>query len=351
VTTTAVTDRLNLIRLIPAEGCAPQAPRGAFAEEAKRTRCAGSLRFLLPEGAGGEEWQAMTAATTPRANGADPGPHGLEVRELRRTFPGAGRPLPVLDGVELTAAAGEFVTLIGPSGCGKSTLFTILAGLDEPDGGTVALGAGGGARAGRLGRVAYMPQQDLLLPWRTVLDNAILPLEVRGVPRRQARREALALFPEFGLAGFERAYPAALSGGMRQRAAFLRTTLAGGALLLLDEPFGALDALTRARMQEWLLAVWARRPRTTLFITHDVEEALFLADRVYVMTPRPGRVALELPVALPRPRDPAVVTTPAFVRLKATLLATLRGEAEDGGARAEGRRPSSHRELVSTTGD
>ncbi|HET7034797.1 MAG TPA: ATP-binding cassette domain-containing protein, partial [Thermomicrobiaceae bacterium] len=170
-------------------------------------------------------------------------------------------------------------------------------------------------------------QKDLLLPWRTTLDNVILPLEIRGVPRAEARRRALALFPQFGLAGFERAYPATLSGGMRSRAAFLRTVLADGALLLLDEPFGALDALTRGQMQEWLLGVWERERRTTLFITHDVDEAIFLADRLYVMTPRPGRVAFTTTVALPRPRTPELLTAPAFVELKAALLATLRDGA------------------------
>jgi ABC-type nitrate/sulfonate/bicarbonate transport system ATPase subunit len=248
-------------------------------------------------------------------------PAALEVRGLTRSFAGPGGPTRALDGLDLVAAPGEFVTIIGPSGCGKSTLFNLVAGLDEPDGGRITLD---GETGPRLGRVAYMPQKDLLLPWRTVLDNVILPLEVRGVPRAEARRRASALFPQFGLAGFERAYPATLSGGMRSRAAFLRTTLAGGALLLLDEPFGALDALTRGRMQEWLLGVWERERRTTLFITHDVDEAIFLADRLYVMSPRPGRIAYTTTVPLPRPRMPEMLTAPPFVALKATLLATLR---------------------------
>lgn len=248
----------------------------------------------------------------------------LAVHGLVKAFAGESGPVLVLDRIDLVAGAGEFVTVIGPSGCGKSTLFNLIAGLDEPDGGTIAIGGETGGP--RLGRVAYMPQKDLLLPWRTTLDNVILPLELRGVPRDQARRQALALVPTFGLAGFERAYPATLSGGMRSRAAFLRTVLAGGALLLLDEPFGALDALTRGRMQEWLLGVWERERRTTLFITHDVDEAIFLADRVYVMSPRPGRIAHTAVVPLPRPRTSQMLTDPAFVQLKATLLATLRGD-------------------------
>ncbi len=246
----------------------------------------------------------------------------LAIRGVTKGFAGAGGAVAALAGIELVAEPGEFVTLIGPSGCGKSTLFNLIAGLDEPDSGTIALD--GQATGRRLGRVAYMPQRDLLLPWRTILDNAILPLELRGVPRAAARQRALALLPQFGLNGFERAYPHTLSGGMRARAAFLRTVLADGALLLLDEPFGALDALTRGQMQEWLLDVWARERRTTLFITHDVDEAIFLADRVYVMTPRPGRIAFTTSVPLPRPRTPEMLVAPAFIALKAALLATLR---------------------------
>jgi ABC-type nitrate/sulfonate/bicarbonate transport system ATPase subunit len=252
-----------------------------------------------------------------------PNSAALVVRGVTKAFVGANGVLPTLGGVDLSVAPGEFVTLIGPSGCGKSTLFNLIAELDHPDSGTIALD--GDPTAPRLGHVAYMPQKDLLLPWRTTLDNVILPLEVRGVPRAVARQRALALFPQFGLAGFERAYPATLSGGMKSRAAFLRTILADGRLLLLDEPFGALDALTRAQLQEWLLDVWGRERRTTLFITHDVDEAIFLADRVYAMSPRPGRIALAAEVELPRPRTPDMLTAPAFVELKAALLATLRG--------------------------
>ena len=253
-------------------------------------------------------------------------PAALTVRGLTKSFAAPGGTVRALAGLDLAAAPGEFVTIIGPSGCGKSTLFNLLAGLDEPDAGTIALG--GVAEGARLGRVAYMPQRDLLLSWRTIIDNVILPLEMRGVPRAAARARARALLPRFGLDGFADAYPATLSGGMRSRAAFLRTTLADGALLLLDEPFGALDALTRAGLQEWLLDVWERERRTTLFITHDVDEAIFLADRLYVMTPRPGRIALTVAVDLPRPRAAEVLTDPAFVALKATILATLRaGEA------------------------
>jgi ABC-type nitrate/sulfonate/bicarbonate transport system ATPase subunit len=172
-----------------------------------------------------------------------------------------------------------------------------------------------------------MPQRDLLLPWLTVLDNAALPLELAGRPRPDARREAATHFARFGLAGFERRWPRELSGGMRQRAALLRTYLVDHALMLLDEPFGALDALTRAGMQEWLLGVWSGTGRTVLFVTHDVEEALFLADRIYVMSPRPGRIVAEVLVPFGRPRELSLVGDAGFAREKAALLTLLRGRA------------------------
>src|SRR5919199_1643218 len=236
----------------------------------------------------------------------------LALRGVAKTFPSKPTPVRALDGVDLVAAEREFVSIVGPSGCGKSTLFNIIAGLELPSRGEVWIE---GRRAeGRTGLVGYMPQKDLLFPWLTVLDNTTLGLRIQGVPTAAARREALRLFDRFGLSGFERQYPAALSGGMRQRAAFLRTILSRRRILLLDEPFGALDALTRQDMQEWLLALWDELRPTVLFITHDIDEALFLADRVYVLSPRPGRVVLEVAVALPRPRDYHVLTDPAFAR-------------------------------------
>jgi ABC-type nitrate/sulfonate/bicarbonate transport system ATPase subunit len=169
-----------------------------------------------------------------------------------------------------------------------------------------------------------MPQSDMLLPWYTVLDNAILPLAFRGVPRREARRQAAEVLAAFGLQGFEQARPAALSGGMRQRVALARTILTGRRALLLDEPFGALDALTRLEMQQWLLEVWADLGATVLLVTHDLDEAVHLSDRVYVMGPRPGRIVDEVAIALPRPRPEEVVATPAFAALKGRLLAAIR---------------------------
>ncbi len=226
--------------------------------------------------------------------------------------------------VNLEVGRGELVALVGPSGCGKSTLLAAIAGLLEPDEGEIWLD--GAPAPNRLGRVALMPQRDALLPWRSVLDNAIIGLEVAGIDKREARERARALLPRFGLAGFGDHYPAALSGGMRQRAAFLRTVLAEREVLLLDEPFGALDALTRRSMQEWLLDLWDELGRSILLVTHDVEEALLLADRVAVMTARPGRIKLVEPVHLPRPRTPAMISDPEFVAQKAALLETLHDE-------------------------
>ena len=261
----------------------------------------------------------------------------LQIESLGKSFDVSGRREQVLAEVDLAVEPGEFVSIIGPSGCGKSTLLNIIAGLDQPDSGTVLLddGLDGQEQAGlreRLGRVGYMQQKDLLLPWRTVLDNAILGLEIRGVPRRQARKQAMELTESFGLDGFENQYPLALSGGMRQRAAFLRTMLLGQDMVLLDEPFGALDALTRVHMQEWLLTLWDSMKSTVVLITHDMDEAILVSDRVYVLTSRPGTVKMILNVDLPRPRNFEAVTSPAFASLKAKLVAALREETVRVGA-------------------
>src|SRR4051812_33470450 len=215
-----------------------------------------------------------------------------------------------LAGVSLRAADGEVVAVVGPSGCGKSTLLELVCGLQAPDRGRI-----------EAPDAVLMPQHDLLLPWASALDNAALALRVRGVRRDEARRRAAPAFEEFGLAGFERAKPHELSGGMRQRVAFLRTLLAGAPLLCLDEPFGALDAISRADMQAWLAGALARDPRTVLLVTHDVEEAVVLADRVVVLSPRPGRVVAELEVAMPRPRR---ATDPEVVALRERALGALR---------------------------
>ena len=261
---------------------------------------------------------------TPQATTAPEAPDLLEMRGISTTF---GR-VTALGGLELSVPAGEFVTVVGPSGCGKSTLFNMVAGLDEPDDGGIMRFKGRGCHAAELlGKVAFMPQRDLLLPWRNVIDNAILAREIEGAHRRTVRAEALRMMPEFGLAGFEAQYPHQLSGGMRQRVALMRTFMFERELMLLDEPFGALDALTRTMMQRWLLDVWERHRRTILFITHDVDEAIFLGDRVLVMTARPGRVKLERRVDLPRPRGADLVLSPEFIALKRDILDAIEEES------------------------
>lgn len=243
----------------------------------------------------------------------------ITIRDATKSF----GPQQVLDGVDLTVEAGEFVAIIGPSGCGKSTLFNLIAGLDRPTSGTVEAAP-----------AAYMPQRDLLFPWRTVLDNTTLGLEIQGVGKRDARAKARSEMSTFGLAGFEDAWPRQLSGGMRQRAALLRTVLQGRDLLLLDEPFGALDAITRTTMQTWLQDIRQQYGWTVVMITHDVREAVFLADRVVVMSPRPARIVNVLPVGVVRPRDLSSLTSPEFVRAERSLLELLHGETTSG-SRAE----------------
>jgi NitT/TauT family transport system ATP-binding protein len=208
----------------------------------------------------------------------------------------------VLGGVSLEVPSGGTVGLVGRSGCGKSTLLRLIAGLEAPDRGRISV-AGAEDEAGRLASCALMPQADLLMPWRDALGNASVPLENAGVGRREARARAAELFAELGLAGFEAARSWELSGGMRQRVAFARTLLAEKPVLLLDEPFGALDAITRIEMQEWLAGALAALPRTAVLVTHDIDEALRLCDRVVVLTARPGRVACELDGA--GPAEPA----------------------------------------------
>jgi ABC-type nitrate/sulfonate/bicarbonate transport system ATPase subunit len=213
---------------------------------------------------------------------------GVELAGVAKAF----GEVDALAGVSLRAAPRETVAVVGPSGCGKSTLLELVCGLQVPDSGAV-----------KAGPAALMPQRDGLLPWLSSLDNAGLALRVAGASKAAARAAAHEHFEAFGLVGFERARPAELSGGMRQRVAFLRTLLAGRPVLCLDEPFGALDALTRAQLQRWLAGALVREPRTTILVTHDVEEAVLLADRIVLLSPRPGRVVATIEVELPRPRE------------------------------------------------
>ena len=231
--------------------------------------------------------------------------------------------LQVIDRISLGVAPGEVLGLVGPSGCGKSTLLELIAGLLGPTRGTIAANGLEG-RDSRLGQVALLPQRDLLLPWMNAIDNAALALRNRGESRAEARAAAHPLFERFGLAGFERARPTELSGGMRQRVAFLRTLLAGKPLLLLDEPFASLDALTRAEMQEWLAGAIVAEPRTIVLVTHDVEEALYLCDRVAVLSHRPARVVHELKGPAPRASSRLdAVTLPEFTRSREQALEAL----------------------------
>ncbi len=232
--------------------------------------------------------------------------------------------LRTLDSLDLLGEAHEVLGLVGPSGCGKSTLLELISGLQEPTAGTISV-AGATTGPERLRSCAFMPQQDLLLPWYSAIDNAALALRNQGMKRAEARTAAAALFERFGLAGFERSRPSELSGGMRQRVAFLRTLIAGKPVLALDEPFASLDAITRAEMQEWLATALRTDPRTAVLVTHDVEEALYLCDRVAVMSARPARIVAELSAPNPRAEDrDAAVTDPGFVAAREAALQALR---------------------------
>jgi ABC-type nitrate/sulfonate/bicarbonate transport system ATPase subunit len=244
----------------------------------------------------------------------------LEIGGVSHSYGG----LRTLDSLDLAGEEHEVLGLVGPSGCGKSTLLELICGLQEPSTGTISVG-GAESAAERLGRCAFMPQRDLLLPWYSAIDNAALALRNQEMGRRQARSAAAGLFERFGLAGFEAARPDELSGGMRQRVAFLRTLIAGKPVLALDEPFAALDAITRAEMQEWLAAALRADPRTVVLVTHDVEEALYLCDRVAVLSARPGRIVAELTAPHPRaPERDAAVTDLEFVAAREEALRALR---------------------------
>jgi ABC-type nitrate/sulfonate/bicarbonate transport system ATPase subunit len=235
----------------------------------------------------------------------------IDLEGVSRTFAGrrGGEPVPALRDLSLSVSAGEIVAVVGASGCGKTTLLELICGLQQPDAGSV-----------QSAPAALMPQRDLLLPWLAAVDNAALALRVQGVARQRAREQVAPWFERFGLSGFEQARPYELSGGMRQRVSFLRTLLAGKPVLALDEPFAALDAITRAEMQGWLAHILAEEQRTVVLVTHDVEEAVLLGDRVLVMAPRPGHVVADLTVGTSRPRQR---TDPAMVELRAKALGAL----------------------------
>ncbi len=261
----------------------------------------------------GDPTQQSQGAKHPPTRGAS----GVHLEDVSRSYKDRrGAEVKALDDISLRAPQGSVLAVVGPSGCGKTTLLELICGLQRPDAGTI------------VGEPAVlMPQRDLLLPWLSAVDNAALALRIAGDSRARARARGAALFEELGLAGFERARPHELSGGMRQRVAFVRTLLSGKPVLCLDEPFGALDAITRQEMQEWLTGALLREPRTAVLVTHDVEEAIVLADRVAVLSARPGRVVAELAVDLARPRTR---TDPAVVALRERALQALHRGASAG---------------------
>ena len=251
----------------------------------------------------------------------------LLIENVSRAFPGVhgGAPVRALLPVDLSVVENDFITLLGPSGCGKSTLLRIVAGLDRPSTGRVSLDGrpvtGPGPERG------MVFQSYTLFPWLTVTENIAYGLVERGVPAERQREVISHFIDRMGLKGFERHWPKQLSGGMQQRVAIARALANDPSILLLDEPFGALDNQTRALMQELLLAIWERDRKTVLFVTHDIEEAIFLASRVLVMSARPGRIKADVPIDLPHPRDYRMKTTPAFNELKARLTEEIRVEA------------------------
>lgn len=240
------------------------------------------------------------------------------------SFAYEGEKQSILQNLHFDVEPGQFISIIGPSGCGKSTIFRLLTGLEEATAGEIAIqNVTGGSSA-----VGYMPQSDLLLPWRTILENAALSLECQGMKKKQAQNRAMEYLEKFGLRGYEQKYPKDLSGGMRQRVSFLRTFLTGSDLLLLDEPFSALDAITKLSLQEWLYEQWLKWNKTILFITHDVEEALFLSQRIFVVTEKPISTMQAFHVPLPKERCRQDINRPEILQLKETLLGMLQGKVK-----------------------
>ncbi|MFC5702223.1 ABC transporter ATP-binding protein [Cohnella faecalis] len=246
----------------------------------------------------------------------------LELHSLSKAYRRSdGRSHPVLDGVSLTVGEGEFVSLVGPSGSGKTTLFRLIGGVEKPDAGRIAIGDR--EVTGERGHISYMPQQPALFPWLTVTGNIAAALETGGMDRKMARKAGLEWLRRIGLEGVAEEYPHVLSGGMQQRVSFLRALLMPRNVMCLDEPFAALDALTRADMQRWLLQLWEAERRSVLFVTHSIEEALTLSDRIYVLSAAPAKVVKEIVVPFDRPRRPDVWLAPAFVELKKEVLDLL----------------------------
>jgi NitT/TauT family transport system ATP-binding protein len=244
------------------------------------------------------------------------------LRSVSKTyFMDNGEKLETLNNINIDLNDNEFVSIIGPSGCGKSTVFRLITGLEGYYSGDILINDIKVEDSDET--VSYMQQKDLLMPWRTIMDNVILPLEIKGMGKKECIETASYQFAEFGLEGFENSYPNQLSGGMRQRAALLRTFLVGSDIMLLDEPFGALDAITRSNMQDWLLKIWQIYKKSVLFVTHDIDEAIYLSDRIYVMSERPGHIVHELKVDFDRPRTKEILLTEQYLDYKKQLTEKL----------------------------
>lgn len=241
----------------------------------------------------------------------------LRVSNIKKNFGS----MEIIDDVSFYANQNEFISLLGPSGSGKSTIFNIISGLLHKDGGEIIID--GEEFVGRTKKVSYMHQKDLLLPWKNIIDNTSLSLIIKGESKKQARSEVISHFKTFGLEGFEYKYPFQLSGGMKQRAALLRTYMSSSDIMLLDEPFGALDAITRAKMQNWLLDITKELKATIIFITHDIEEAIFLSDRIYLLSDKPATIKSEIIVDLPKIRNKSIITSDKFNEIKRRILQIL----------------------------
>ncbi|MDP2844339.1 MAG: ABC transporter ATP-binding protein [Acetobacterium sp.] len=227
----------------------------------------------------------------------------------------------IVEDIDIYLNQGEFVSVLGPSGCGKSTLFNVIAGLLKPEAGKVIVN--GTEVTGKTGVVSYMYQKDLLLPWRNVIDNGILPLEIRGIPKKEARQKVKEMLAVFQLEEDGKKYPIQLSGGMKQRVSLLRTTMFSREIMLLDEPFGGLDAITRLKMQEYLLEILKKIKGSVLFITHDIDEAIFLSDRIYIINGSPAHIVEEIAVPVKHASPELMMTSPELRQLRSNILRQL----------------------------
>ena len=248
----------------------------------------------------------------------------LQIEDVSKSF----EEEQIIKDISIELREGEIVSLLGVSGGGKTTLFNIIAGLSTPDNGNVFLE--GEDITGKPGKISYMLQKDLLLPYRTILDNVALPLIVRGMKKKEAREKAAGFFEEFGLAGTEKKYPSQISGGMKQRAALLRTYLFSEKVALLDEPFSALDMLTKATVHEWYLDVMEKIRLSTLFVTHDIDEAILLSDRIYILTGKPGTITKEVVIKEPKPRRKDFQLSEAFLEYKREIISYLEVDERQG---------------------